>query len=292
MPIITGFFDPVALSVKHSIRSTARVLFVSALQKYDPTYRASYHMPPNHALPSREDYINSLVPVQTCSAANSCPICLGDYNTEHPPILLLGCGHIFGQPCILKWFTEGANLCPLDRKKLFTLPTEMVDEGDNDRSSQHLLPFRVRSASVEQRRRRIRRTRGRSNYLFFEGQIIGFNGQLTREGCCRLVRDVWQQTRQIFRQLTQTVHDLNVLSVSEELSSGSIDVALLLGVRIPGIAQGILIEMMRMLLVVWCGEGWLEPPMPEEDIQRWADEMWALYGQMDDRLYTFEQQHG
>lgn len=83
--------------------------------------------PPIIKLPSHEDYVADLKPVAICSAAKVCSICLTEYDETHSPILLTPCGHIFGQRCILIWFEEDANTCPLDRKELFTFGARSED---------------------------------------------------------------------------------------------------------------------------------------------------------------------
>ena len=233
-------------------------------------------MPPDSHLASREDYIKTLPPVQICSAASPCPICQEEFDTEHPPVLLPSCGHIFGRPCILEWFEEGANTCPMDRQELFKSPKDVVEDNPMDPENLSLVPFSAHSVPAEQRRAATRRTRGSSHYLFFGGEIIGVNGQLTREGCRRVVRDLWQHSGFFFQQ---TRNDLDVRFVDEGLLGGPIHDALPIGISTPDNAWPVLIGIVRAMLVflqlAWEG-GWAEAQLRREEADRYAEELWAV----------------
>ncbi|RMZ67126.1 ring finger domain-containing [Pyrenophora seminiperda CCB06] len=132
-------------------------------------------------LPIRTEYINGLIPVAICSAAGPCPICQQDYVEGHSPVLLKGCGHIFGRPCILKWFDEDANTCPLDRNTLFA---SHVNNKDDRLSSvpvgytQDQLYFRIDTERQDRRARQARQPSTQYHYLYFDGEIIDGDEQI------------------------------------------------------------------------------------------------------------------
>ncbi|KAF1943317.1 hypothetical protein EJ02DRAFT_141833 [Clathrospora elynae] len=231
-------------------------------------------MPPVTGLPSHEVYIKDLVPVAICSAASPCPICHEDYNEEHAPVLLRGCGHIFGKPCILEWFEEGGNTCPLDRKVLFDTREE------RDWSLVPFDPLREQSNGSGSGALTRQFNRTPVHYLFFSGEIIGVNGYLTREGCRRVVKDLWYHTNQFCRrtQSLQIVNDLDIILVSEAILYRQIHDALPLGISVPEEAWPLLISMARMMLS-WQCHSWemeWEARMPREEIEVWSDEIWGV----------------
>ncbi|KAF2129012.1 hypothetical protein P153DRAFT_431827 [Dothidotthia symphoricarpi CBS 119687] len=225
---------------------------------------------------SREDYIKALAPVAICSASNHCPICQEEYNDLHTPVLLPGCGHIFGRTCIHEWLKGDANTCPLDRSILF-LPQMQSDSDESHHWS--LIPHSFPGPAHATRR--TRRDSGQDNYMFSSGEIIGVNGALTQEGCCHTVRDLWHQTGFFFRQASQRVDDLDVFAIDESLLIGQIRGVLPLGIQIPDEAWPMLIGIVRTMLV-WHHQAW-EDRWPEgriahEEVWRFAEDLWMSCG--------------
>jgi hypothetical protein len=233
-------------------------------------------MPTNIQLPTRAAYTKDLIPVARCSAAGPCPICQEDYDDEHQPVLLQHCGHIFGKACILEWFAEGANTCPLDRKKLFALPREV--------EKWSLVPFTTlpnQSRGTASGGEIVRRTRRISaHYLFFSGEIIGVHGALTFEGCRRVIRDLWYHAQLFFRSFRQSMDDLDIMSVSAEVLEGPIHDALPRGITVSEVAWPLLRSVMRVMLAwqhqAW-EEGW-EASVPREEMDGWFEELWGTCG--------------
>lgn len=56
-------------------------------------------------------FLSSLEPLE-------CAICLEEYDTSHPPIML-GRRHIFGENCLKDWVEAGTSTCPNCRAPLF-----------------------------------------------------------------------------------------------------------------------------------------------------------------------------
>jgi hypothetical protein len=51
-----------------------------------------------------------------------CSICEETFGSDHPPVMLDGCRHVFGQECLARWVTSdnaGSNRCPVCRNQLF-----------------------------------------------------------------------------------------------------------------------------------------------------------------------------
>ncbi|KAF1831991.1 hypothetical protein BDW02DRAFT_605181 [Decorospora gaudefroyi] len=243
-------------------------------------------MPLDPGLPSREAYVKNLIPVAICSAASRCPICQEEYKDGHSPVLLRHCGHIFGKPCILEWFEEGANKCPLDRNELFTPLTDAEEY-----ESWSLVPFslgRTQGAvGINFGRGGELRSRTRAtsaHYLFFSGEIIGVNGHLTHEGCLCIVRDLWYHTQVFFRQSRQIMDEMNVLAVGVDVLSGLIDDALPRGINVPEQAWPLLISGTRLMLA-WQNQAWeegWEAYIPREQMQCYVEELCGICGMEDE----------
>jgi hypothetical protein len=230
-------------------------------------------------LQSREACTKDLITVAICSAAGPCPICQEEYDEDHAPVLLRYCGHIFGKPCILEWFEEGANTCPLDRKELFASPRDAEKA-----ESWSLVPFnRLSNQALDAGRggEIIHRTRRTSaHYLFFSGEIIGVNGALTFEGCRRVLRELWYHAQLFFRSFGQIMDDLDIMSVSPELLEGPLHDALPRGIMMPEVAWPMLRSVMRVMLA-WKNQAWeegWEANVPREEMDGWAEELWGLCG--------------
>lgn len=73
----------------------------------------------DQALPSKLQFLQTQIAVLTCT------ICHEGFNETHPPAQCQGkekCQHIFGLPCLLKWFRSedgNTNACPVCREPLF-----------------------------------------------------------------------------------------------------------------------------------------------------------------------------
>jgi hypothetical protein len=235
-------------------------------------------LPPAPSLPSREAYTKDLISVAICSAAGPCPICQEDYDKDHAPVLLQLCGHIYGKPCILEWFEEGANTCPLDRKELFASASE-VEEWSlvpfNNLSNHNRISGSERGGEI------IRRTRRTSaHYLFFSGEIIGVNGALTFEGCRRVIRDLWYHAQLFFCSFRQSMDDLDIMSVSAEVLEDPIHDALPRGIMMPDVAWPLLRSVVRVMLA-WQSQAWeegWEANVPREEMDGWAEELWGVGG--------------
>jgi hypothetical protein len=236
-------------------------------------------MPSNPQLPIREAYTKALIPVAICSAAGPCPICQEDYDESHAPVLLQQCGHIFGKLCILEWFEEGANTCPLDRKELFASPRDAEEAESWSLVTFTNLPNQARNAG--RGGEIIRRTRRTSaHYLFFSGEIIGVNGALTFEGCRRVIRDLWYHAQLFFRSFRQSMDDLDIISVGPQILEDPIHDALPRGVAVPEEAWPLLRSVMRVMLA-WQNQAWeeeWEAHVPREEMDGWAEELLGICG--------------
>jgi len=246
----------------------------------------------NEQMPLPE-YIKGLVRVAICSAAGPCPICQQDYDNQHSPALLKNCGHIFGKPCILKWFNEGANTCPLDRETFFA-PCTKNENDDVDNSS--LVPFDYNQDSrvdlgldagrQDGRVRRVRPTSAHYNCLYFGGEIIGVNGRLTSPGCRRVICDLWYHVNLLIQRIAAHPDELCVLSVREHDVIGLIEDALPRGVDLEGDEQirPLLSSIARTMLSLQ-EKAWLEGRelrMPGEDVGRWSASLWEVCGGYDE----------
>jgi len=245
-------------------------------------------MPVSTVLPTREAYVNDLIPVAICSAADPCHICWNSYTKAHEPVLLRPCGHIFGNPCIQQWFEEGANTCPFDRNKLFMSTTDAEET-----ESWSLVPFGAlqdqggRGAPASDRRGGI--TNGTyvapEQYLFFGGEIIGINSRLTLEGCRRVVRDLWYVSNHLYHQIRHHADDHDPLSVSEDTLRESIHDALPRGIDVDDHAWPLLFSMARSM-VASRGMAWeqgSEANMRREDMMGWGEELWRVCGGVQNR---------
>ena len=256
---------------------------------------ANEQMPSQAELSIRTEYIKGLVHVAICSAAGPCPICQQDYDKEHSPILLKGCGHIFGKTCILEWFNEGANTCPLDRETLFASCMNSEDDDDDDDNSS-LVPFDYNQDSRVDfgldagrqvgRVRRVRLTSAHYHCLYFGGEIIGVNGRLTSPGCRRVVCDLWYHVNALIQRISVHPDELCLLSVREDDVIGLIEDALPRGVNVEGDEQiwSLLSSIARAMLSLqenaW-SEG-RESRIQGEDVERWSASLWEVCGGYDE----------
>ncbi|EDU46398.1 RING finger and transmembrane domain-containing protein 1 [Pyrenophora tritici-repentis] len=242
-------------------------------------------------LPSHAEYIKSLIPVAICSAAGSCPICQLEYEEGHSPILLRDCGHIFGKPCILRWFEEGANTCPLDRKTLFASHMDHEQDGSSSLvplgSTQNQdIDLGSDSRRPNRRLRRVRHSYAQYRCLYFGGEIIGVNGRLTSPGCRLVVRDLWYYAELLAQRIQFHPDDLCFCSVSEDDIIRLIEDALPRGVDPDGNEhiRPLLSSIARTMLSSQ-EEAWSEgrgATIQREDLERWSGSLWEVCGGYDE----------
>jgi hypothetical protein len=70
----------------------------------------------NHVSPGRCASFNLL------SEHNECSICEETLDSDHPPVMVDGCRHVFGRECLARWINldnAGSNRCPVCRNQLF-----------------------------------------------------------------------------------------------------------------------------------------------------------------------------
>jgi hypothetical protein len=63
--------------------------------------------------------------IGTLELLAECPICRDTYKPDHVAAKIPICGHVVGQPCLLKWVktrNENADKCPVCRTQLFKPP--------------------------------------------------------------------------------------------------------------------------------------------------------------------------
>ena len=244
-------------------------------------------------LPIRTEYIRGLVPVAMCLVAGPCPICQLDYDKEHSPVLLKDCGHIFGKPCILKWFNEGANTCLLDRETLFVSCTNNEHDGSSflvlfDYNQDQGAIFGLDAGRQDGRVRRVRPTSAHYHYLYFGREIIGVNGRLTYPGCRRVVCDLWYYANLLVEQISVHPDEPCLLSVREDDVIGLIEDALPRGVDIEGDEQiwpllsSIAHAMLSSQEKAW-SEG-RELRIEGEDMEHWSESLWGVCGGYDENV--------
>ena len=231
-------------------------------------------------LPSRTSFIHTLIPVAPSSAAPPCPICHEDYTATHPPVLLPPCGHIFGRPCILEWFNEERNTCPLDRKVLFEIPEEV------ERWS--LVPFRNQAtrggrsgtgASVT-RRNAISRARPTDRYMFMGGDIVAVNSRLTLTGCRLFIRDLYHHISNLVARFRNHTDELDVLAFDEALLRETVDDALPMGVEVQVQVEGwsVLVGVVRWMVVLCLETEWEGEGLGEREVEDCVEEVWGWVG--------------
>jgi hypothetical protein len=129
----------------------------------------------------KAEYIHrrlELVPLS--KVKDPCPICFEDYNLNHVPVRLPECQHIFGRDCIIQWF-QTSNTCPMDRRVLFGLNMSANQEIYN-------------SQSLVTRRPLVNIIQG--------GIVLAVNSHLTRDGCRRVIADLWFYTSLLARRMS------------------------------------------------------------------------------------------
>ena len=241
-------------------------------------------MPSFPHLPMRRAFIDGLIPVAICSAASLCPICKEEHTKEHLPTLPRPCGHIFGRPCKLKWFDEGADTCPLDRTKLFN---KITVEKDGTRPLLPNLPNSDQQddpgSSNGTRDEIVRVYTSPTHYLYFGGETLGVNGRLTPEGCRRVVRDLWYHSGLLFSRITEHPDHLDPFSVREHLVNSCVLDALPRGIHIPQEAWVLLARTVRIMLSYYAlalAEA-SEVRMPAEHVRSWEGDLWVICGNGD-----------
>lgn len=75
-------------------------------------------------LPSNTTFVQSYVVPATLNDKfwnEKCAFCWGTYSTEHPPVKVLPCGHVFGHACVVDMVNtrDSDELCPYRRVQLF-----------------------------------------------------------------------------------------------------------------------------------------------------------------------------
>jgi hypothetical protein len=244
-------------------------------------------MPANTIISTRATYINDLIPVAICSAANPCPICWEDYTSDHLPVLLRHCGHIFGKLCVRKWFEEGANTCPLDRNTLFILTTNTEEAESWSLVRFGALPSQSGGVPTGGGRRGgiFSRTHLMTEqYLFSAGEIISINDCLTRVGCRHFVHELWHQSDRVYHQIRDQANDTDPLSVGDGTLTESIRDASPDGIEVGESAWPLLLSMTRTMLS-WQRVAWeqdQEATLQREDMESWAEELWVACGSVRD----------
>lgn len=120
------------------------------------------------------------------------------------------------------------------------------------------------------------RRRRRSEHLIYQrGELVAVNNHLTREGCARLVRDLWRISSAFFQQFPNR---FGFLDVDDAFLRPLVEDAMPSGIDVWAQAWPVLLGMVRSMLGWQCGGDWRGEELTGWEVERCMNEIWGVLG--------------